>query len=202
MSHIGKVASPEGVRGPPRLTFTRRLDKIVELLVHLSGFMPHRDQYQAVKILYLADREHFNRYGRPITFERYVALYYGPVASSALDMIKGDAKTLKEAGIPHLPITISKVGKIYKLDAPQRQPDYEIFSKSDLKVFESVALEHGNREFDDLFNLTHSHEAYKNAWGDRGSKSSAPIYYEDMLDITQNKAELIQDLESIAPFMK
>jgi uncharacterized phage-associated protein len=193
------VLRPEG----PRLKFKPKLDKIVELLVYLAHKRPSADQYQAVKFFYLADREHFNRYGRPITFEMYYALDYGPVASTALDLIKQRPSVMKRAGLNELPIKTEKKDKIIFLSEPARSVNYEVFSKSDLAVFDEIIDKYGNLSFGELYKLTHSHFAYEIAWNTRrdGGKR-APMYYEDMLEEGPRKAALLQTLEPIAEHMR
>jgi uncharacterized phage-associated protein len=44
-----------------------------------------------LKLLYMADREAWGRYGRPITGDRYVSMTHGPVLSQTYDLIKTDA---------------------------------------------------------------------------------------------------------------
>lgn len=191
----------------PRLAYKPKFDKIVELLVYLAKKRPHADHYQAVKFLYLADREHLNEYGRPITFETYYALPYGPVATHALDMIKGDRTTLGKAGIDRLPIKIKKLDKVYILEAPEREVDLDLFSKSDLKIFDKIIKKHGKKSFEELYNLTHSHHAYKAAWNQRGRKKAVPMNYEDMLQAGPikragySKEAIVQELESVAAHM-
>src|SRR5580700_6207804 len=85
------------------LKFRPKLDKIVELLLYMAHQCPGADKYQAVKFFYLADREHLARFGRPITYDNYYALWYGPVASKALDLIEGDKWLMKAAKIKVLP---------------------------------------------------------------------------------------------------
>ena len=43
-----------------------------------------------LKLLYLADREMFRQTGRPITFDRVVAMKHGPVLSNTYNLIKGE----------------------------------------------------------------------------------------------------------------
>src|SRR5436190_7723614 len=88
------------------LEFKPKYDKIVELLLYLAHKRPDADKYQAVKFFYLADREHINRYGRPISFEKYYAMSYGPVASTVLDLLNGNLGPAKSAGINELPFTV------------------------------------------------------------------------------------------------
>jgi uncharacterized phage-associated protein len=44
------------------------------------------NKLKALKLVYFADRYHLRRYGRPITGDEYLAMPYGPVASSAKDL--------------------------------------------------------------------------------------------------------------------
>jgi len=44
------------------------------------------NKLKALKLIYFADRHHLRRYGRPITNDRYLAMNYGPVASSCKDL--------------------------------------------------------------------------------------------------------------------
>jgi hypothetical protein len=85
------------------LTFRPKLEKIVELLLYLAHKRAGADKYQAVKFFYLADREHFKPHGRPLTFDNYYALSYGPVASNALDLLHKKPWMLQRAGIKELP---------------------------------------------------------------------------------------------------
>ncbi len=86
------------------LKFRPKIGKIVELLLYLAHKRPGADKYQAVKFLYLADKEHFSRYGRPITFEDYYALWYGPVASNALDLLNQKRWAFERAHIEEFAI--------------------------------------------------------------------------------------------------
>lgn len=186
----------------PRLAFKPKLDKIVELLVYLAHKHPNVDQYQAVKFFYLADRDHFNKFGRPITFETYYALDYGPVATNTLDLIKGKSFALRAARLKKLPVEIEQRDKIFVITGPKRPVDYDKFSRSDLVVFDKVLAEHGSKSFDELFRLTHSHFAYANAWKNRRQGGRALMFYEEMLDESPRKADLVAALEPVAENMR
>jgi uncharacterized phage-associated protein len=190
--------SPKG----PRLAFKPKLDKIVELLVYLAHKRPNSDQYQAVKFLYLADKAHLNRFGRPITFETYYALDYGPVATNALDLIKGRSSVLKAAGIDALPVRLETRDKIVILAEPMRGVDYDVFSRSDIAVFDEVLSQYGSKSFDELYKLTHAHFAYSFAWKNRRQGKRALMYYEDMLDEDSRKASKVSILEPLSENMK
>lgn len=49
------------------------------------------NKLKALKLVFLADRYHLRRYGRPITGDEYLAMPYGPVASGAKDLAEMDS---------------------------------------------------------------------------------------------------------------
>ncbi len=189
------------------LKFRPKIEKIVELLLHLAHTRPDADKYQAVKFFYLADREHLNRYGRPISFENYYAMSYGPVASTVLDLLNGNLGPAKSVGIKELPFK-TETGKTKSghdttfIRAPLRAVDYDLFSKTDIKVFDEVVAKYRDASFDDLFKATHEHFAWLNAWTTRKEGERAEMYYDEMIDDEARRAELVEDVSPIAAHMK
>jgi uncharacterized phage-associated protein len=201
-----------GIRreAPMPLTFRPKLDKILELLLYLAQKRPGADKYQAVKFFYLADREHFKRYGRPITFDNYYALWYGPVASKALDFLQQKPWVMREAGIDALPFETevgtvkTKSGKETEtifIRNPLREVNTELFSKSDLDVFDEIIKQYGDASFDQLFDLTHKHFAYTNAWQNRRHGDHAEMFYDEMIDDLERRNALIEDLSPVSAKM-
>lgn len=188
------------------LEFRPKLDKIVELLLYLATVRPGSDKYQAVKFFYLADREHLNRYGRPITQEIYFALPYGPVASKAMDLLNGDAWVMKEAHIDELPFETEEAVRNNKktlvLKNPHRAVDFDLFSKSDIKIFDEIIANFGDKNFDELYELTHGHYAYKKAWRGRAQGSKrAEMSYEDMIESDENRSKILRDIGPVSANM-
>lgn len=186
-----------------RIQFRPKLDKIVEILLYLSSKKPGYDKYQAVKFFYLADREHINRYGRPVSGEKYFALPYGPVASNVMDILEGDRRILNEAGLDCLPfdIEVKEVSgrSLLCVSKPKREVDFSLFSKSDIKVIDEIIEKYGDCTFDELFNITHKHHAYVRAWSSRrpGSKR-AEMFYEEMIEDPKRRAAFIEDFIDIS----
>jgi hypothetical protein len=56
----------------------------------------------------------------------------------------------------------------------------------------------GNKTFDELFNITHEHEAYKRAWRRRGTSRSSPMLYEEMIEDDSLRGHLLEDIAPIA----
>lgn len=186
------------------LIFRPNLDKIVELLLYLAHKRPNADKYQAVKFFYLADREHLNRFGRPITSDRYYALEYGPVASIAKDLLEQQANALAAAHIAELPFEVefapNKKGReLLYIRKPKRDVNFSLFSKSDMAVFDEILAKYGDYSFDDLYEITHAHFAYSRAWESRKSGiNHAPMRYEDMIDDEKRRADIIEDMAPVA----
>jgi uncharacterized phage-associated protein len=181
------------------LEFRPNPEKIVELLLYLAHAQPGADVYHAVKMFYLADREHLIRHGRPITQEAYVAMDYGPVASTVLDLFNGNKFTMRQHGIRELPFSIERrertgKGPVAYLGAPKREVDRSVFSKSDLKVFDEVLAKFGNKSFQELFKLTHKHEAYVRAWNERGGRNASPMRYDEMIESKEQRERLLEDV--------
>jgi uncharacterized phage-associated protein len=189
------------------LDFRPQFDKILELLLYLAHKRPGASKYQAVKFFYLADREHFARYGRPISFDNYFALWYGPVASNAMDLLEGDEYTFSQAGIDALPFDTETVpdhkGKpITYIREPRREVDFDILSESDIEVFDEIVEKYRDYTFEQLMKETHNHRAYQKAWHRRGPAKRSLMSYDEMIDDDARRAQLVEDLGPVAAHMK
>ncbi|MEP7246474.1 MAG: Panacea domain-containing protein [Gammaproteobacteria bacterium] len=65
-------------------------DKAVEAILFTST-TAGTTLYETLKLLYLADKLHLERYGRLIFGDHYVAMEHGPVGSDAYDVMTLDA---------------------------------------------------------------------------------------------------------------
>jgi uncharacterized phage-associated protein len=66
--------------------------KILEIVLFLIE-LAHNSreaitQYEIVKSIFIADVFHLKKFGRPVSFDNYAALPFGPVPSEAYDMLK------------------------------------------------------------------------------------------------------------------
>jgi uncharacterized phage-associated protein len=166
-----------------RISFTFDEEKFVQTLALLaSKDLPELTTLKVAKLLFLADKKHFTTYGRPILGDRYVGMKNGPCPSAALRVMNG---AVKEDSLPAPVRTL--IHKFLKVDptrgtnavfVPRREPDLEVFSRSELRVLEDVIREHGQKTGRQLVDETHEDPAYKMAWAKRGSAKSADMPYE------------------------
>jgi uncharacterized phage-associated protein len=173
--------------------------KIVELLLYLSHKKQHVDHYKACKLVYLADWAHLNRYGRPLAADVPKAMPFGPVATKSYDLLKRNPAAMKEASIDDLPFETKQLDKIIYIGAPKRAVQHELFSRSDLEVFDRVLAEYGDLTFDQLHDVTSKHFAYRNAWENRPpNKQSALMAFDDMLEESAARTDYLDDIEPVS----
>jgi len=132
-------------------------EKAVEVLLYVSSNIDN--MYKTFKIIYFADREHLNRYGRLICGDHYVAMSHGPVPSNLYDMVKevrGDSTYTFD-------LDLEKQFKVrrYKIK-PLRKANLEYLSKSDIECLDDSVEKYGSMSFSDLQKESHD-KAYKSA---------------------------------------
>lgn len=172
-----------------------------------SKNIPDLTIYKLNKLIFLADKYHLIRYGRPITGDRYAAMEEGPVPSHIYDVFK--KQVVKENPWTDQAreflknLTVERSGKRAAFRA---RPNFDksALSKSDVIALDKVIESFSNFDYDKFWNFTHEMEAYKKAWKSRGFfKRSAPMHFEDFFSeglfgeaessLAETKSELIED---------
>lgn len=137
-------------------------------------------QYSILKILFLADRAHLNRYGRPVTFDNYIAMKHGPVASLTYDVLKHDQHALEKLGLnapiwDRSPAPEKGQGAMAYSNA-RREPNLDVFSESDVEALTDAFGTVSTLTFQQIRKLTHEDPAYLEAWGNGGKTSDRMSY--------------------------
>lgn len=168
----------------PRVRLEPNIAKIVEAISYIIVEAKRRNQtvtqYDIVKTLFLADKSHLNEYGRPITFDNYVAMKDGPVASVAYDFLKENKRTLEHYKLKKLPWKRSqrdtRSGRYYYSDA-KANFDEDVLSPSDINALHDAFTTIKSLTFHQIRKLTHDDPAYIEAWnGDNQTKASKMSY--------------------------
>ena len=172
-----------------RLSFRFNLDKSVAALAYFaSRGVTGLTTLKGVKLLYLADRRHFLRHGRPITGDQYVAMELGPVPEGTYQIVNrlvardeiddpAKARVVKQLKVFRGWFGTLKFPELQNVNAP----DLDVFSDSELEVLDEIVGEYGTQPARLLVDLTHEHEAYRLANIDRPAGSSAPMPYDYFL---------------------
>lgn len=161
------------------------VDKLVNALAYLATNPSVSDltNLKAAKLLYLADRDHFFKFGRPIIGDSYVAMDLGPVPGATYNVLKSlDGRTevdieTKNRVLDAIEIKKSFFQKYFRIFA-KRKPNLDVFSDSDIESLNIVISEFGKTPANELVDLTHQHKAYKVADARRQKGSSVPLPYE------------------------
>lgn len=164
----------------PRPRFRFRPEKAAEAIEVIARAKPGLTQYFVGKTLYLADKAHFRDWGRPITFDRYVAMKHGPVPSAVRNMLAAaagiDAGMDEErlvtaqthaaelAGHVRVELEIKLNGERQHVFAIPDKPEFKYLSGSDLESLQAAIDESGTKDFSALRTMTHKDEAWGEAW--------------------------------------
>src|ERR1700733_11781409 len=107
---------------PMTVEFKFDFDKFLAVLEYLaSKGVPELSKYKICKLMFLADKYHLVRYGRPIIGDRYCALPYGPVPSMSLNYINAFLKSSK-SDEPESDPKILKMRDSFELDTKYLNP--------------------------------------------------------------------------------
>jgi uncharacterized phage-associated protein len=178
------------------IRFKISYDKATEVIIWLAKMKPGIDIYHVAKVLFYADKMHFNKYGRPIIGDTYIKMPSGPVPSGISDMIKENSwLSPKQSNQIKKSLIIDKSND-YKL-AATREPDMKYFSKSDIVCLTDSLSKYGELSFNDLYTLTHSERCYYE------TEHNEKIDYALLLDDENPyKNEILENMEEISRYIQ
>lgn len=166
----------------PRVTLAPNLEKIITAIGFLIKEGEVRcmslTQYDIVKAIFIADRSHLNKFGRPITYDNYVAMRHGPVPSLSYDLLKKNQFIMHKYGMTSLPWAMTPADHIghgcYIFSESRTVGEERVLSPSDINCLRNGLAIISGLTFGQVRDLTHGDQAYKEAWGD-GESQNAPM---------------------------
>ncbi len=177
----GDDAKVERPQPTVRTTFDERKTAAAAavLLKEAGGSMPY---IRLIKLLYLADRESWKNYGRPITGDEYVAMTYGPVLSRTLDLLKMDEPERPWGRI------VERIGRYEVALRAGTEPDLGPLSDAEVEIIRDAHRFYRDLDRWKLCDLTH----LLPEWSDPGDSSRA-ISPDDILRALGKSDEEIED---------
>lgn len=156
------------------------VSRILEALAYIAERAPARkkNMYNVLKVFYLADKLHMERFGRFIFDENYSAMAKGPVPSTAYDLVKAIKSGEKLPFSIESPVT---VGSNHDVKV-RRHANEDFFSGSDLLCIDEIIELSQNEDLGDL-----SHD---DAWKKTGRNRIMSI--EAILSTLHNSEDLLQ----------
>lgn len=174
--------------------------KILEAILFLINEAEKRGvyvtEYDIDKSMFLADVKHLNEYGRPVSFDNYVAMEHGPVPSTTRDILQPSfkGKPLYKETWPlwDREPSPSDGPKAFKFVRPRRKPNSRILSQTDISALTDALLVVKSLRFGGVKDYTHKHPAYLDAWVENGTRGAYDIDYAKLLESPDD--DLIEDL--------
>jgi uncharacterized phage-associated protein len=181
-----------------RLAFNET--KVTHATAYLLEFESKRMNYvKLIKLLYIADREALNRWGRPITTDCYVSMDKGPVLSKTFDLITEG----REPGISSPWFEYISFPSNYEVSLIKDCPKDEL-SPAEENLLKEIYEQYGHMNQWQLVKHVHKFDEWRDPHG-----SSIPITYRDILravnkteseikEISEELSQLI-DLDEFLP---
>jgi uncharacterized phage-associated protein len=116
------------------------------------------NRMKAFKLIWLADRVHLRKFGRPILFDNYYAVKLGPIPSNAKDLSEDNERIVDDVKA-YRDTYIRPKGE-YKIKS-LHSPENTVFSRTDLQVMESVYSSYGKLGEFQLSDLSHKFPEWK-----------------------------------------
>jgi len=142
------------------------------------------NKMKAIKLVFLADRYHLRKYGRPITNDEYFAMDFGPVPSGSKDIAEL-SEFLSDSETGYALEYIDVVDRYtYKSKKPGNQ---KVFSDTDLEALSFAWDKFGQFDQYVLADLTHELPEWKKHENGLKYNSRLKMNYEDFFENPSNK---------------
>jgi uncharacterized phage-associated protein len=136
--------------------------KALEALVMVTRAWPGITAYFAAKVFFIADKQHLNKYGRPVVGDRYIAMDHGPVPSAIYDWFKGNLNLMGDPESLLAAVTFEPEGNYVRATA-RRDPDMKYLAESDIEALEAAIQFCKGRTLASLSAITHREVAWQEA---------------------------------------
>lgn len=144
------------------MEFTVDKDALVNALLYVVNEVGQAERHRTLKMIYLADKLHLERYGAPITGDRYIKKNFGPVASATYDAIKAFSGEPNRADPELLEMLRGKLHVDGRRISALADPDPLEISPSMAECLDAVVSTYDHLDFGSLTDLTHD-EAWHSA---------------------------------------
>ncbi len=163
------------------------------------------NKMKAIKLIFLADRLHLRKYGRPIVGDMYWAMKLGPVGSLAKNV--AELSSISEEALVYAKKYIKPLDAKKQTFISLKPGDLSVFSKTDLECIEVVYNKFSDKDQFELAEITHKYpEWIKHKKEIEGGKKRVKMDYRDFFADTakedglfsQNKSDLEMAKESFS----
>jgi uncharacterized phage-associated protein len=161
--------------------------KVTEAACYLLSLNDGRiDPMKLLKLLYLADRMALKEWERPISYDTYVSMDYGPVLSSTYDLIKGSSSQRGDFWRAYI-ATLNNQTLVLK----GKPPKIKKLSKAEIEVLERIFECYKRYDSISLSRICHKLPEYRDPRG-----SSIPISLSEILAALEYDQSDIERIDS------
>lgn len=145
-------------------------DKVLNVILYVLQKRGEVSKTKLMKLLFLADFAHLQKYNRPITWAEYHRLPKGPIPSYLLDIVN---TAIGHEAAPVIKEDLKNFCNMVKITkrligqregcflSPLRQPDMDELSFSEIEVIDEILGKYGNKNAPELIKITHDHPVLK-----------------------------------------
>jgi len=142
------------------------------------------NKMKILKLIYLADKAHLLKYGRPIAGGDYYAMKLGPVCSMLLNDLDGSVNGCFPFQLQGLDV-VANTGF-----------NESYLSESDIEILMGIDKEFGEMDRFRLSNYTHGLPEYKKVWPEGKQDGRKELSYESIIGNNKAMMEIINDNQS------
>jgi uncharacterized phage-associated protein len=173
-------------------------EKALEYTLFIASKLRTPTVHEVLKLRYFADKLYLSAYGFVGSGDEYVAMTFGPVASSTYNLLKaarGDQSGWIHPRFYELIAGAIHVERGSNRVIPEREPNMALLSKADVEILTEAVRKYGNMSFGERTALSHD-GAWRAAW-DEAQKDEAgqsPMPVEAIAATLDNASEVISYL--------
>jgi uncharacterized phage-associated protein len=171
----------------------RKATAATALLVKGTG----ETMYPVMKMMYLADKLHLERFGQFIAGDSYSAMKEGPVPCLTYDLMKHLRGGKQEiAGANYIAEFLTyEAGHQLRL---KREPDLDELSESEIECLEEVVSLYKKFGKWGVYDMSHD-EAWRETWSRRYFAKSKPMSMESIASGLENRDALLEHIKDPQP---
>lgn len=172
------------------LKFAFSEQKAIEALSFIANEHPGLTPFYVAKVCFYAEKWHFNRYGRPILADTYIAMPRGPVPSTIKNFLDENWGWAEKPQDLDDAVSIDRTNKWPRLFKGKRDPNLSLLSESDILCLREAIAFCKEKKFNELSEMTHLEKSWSNA-----EPNGAMNYADFVDDDNPNKAEILEMAE-------
>jgi uncharacterized phage-associated protein len=173
-------------------------EKALESTLYIASRLQNPTIHEILKLRYFADKLHLAAYGFVASGDEYVAMKFGPVASSTYNLLKaarGDQSVWIDPRLYEIIEGALVVERGSNRVVPQRDANIDHLSKADVAMLDEAIARYGNMSFRERTHLSHD-TAWKAAWevAEEDEAGQSPMPVDAIASTLENAEEIIEHL--------